>query len=399
MELCIRFIGKRVIYMMKKRLVRSCLLLISMLCLLTGCISEEERAQAESWRRQAEKNAVAYIEEKYGFEAQAVDSETQKVADLFGARLTSTTLVTMEYEGLQFKVLLDGEEEYMDEAADNYQKEELVVAIKEEVTAVFGVEPDFFDVSGGKNEQAAIGNGEEFFDMFYSTYYDGTNLEEVLTEEILYCCAEYVGDIDLEELYEKNKTSLFEDEYVHSAFVTYDSRENMERSVIHSKVKMDTAIHKHAIYIKEALFVEQGEASPQKFSIGQCDDFYYMCVGADISQYSISEGAELYDADDWNGHGFTNAAFVTDKAYYLEGDAENYLYIYVPKEIYAQIPTGEFEEKIVVSSRFISGNSEEISYNIWFSKDEIPGYFVFHTAYADSDDFSFRFMYDAEESE
>lgn len=384
---------------MKRRIVKSCLWLMSVLCLLTGCISEEERAQAEAWRKQAEKNAVVYIEEKYGFEAEVVDSQTQAVGELFGKRLTSMTLVTMEHEGKQFRVLCDGEDDYMDEAADNYQKTELVSAVKEEVTAVFGAEPDFFDVSGGKNEYADIDNSEEFFDMYYSTYYDGTNLEEVLTEEILYCCAEFVGDMDLEQLYEQNKTPLFENEYAHSAFVTYDNMENMENSVIHSKVKMDTAIHNYAIYIKDALFVEQGESSKEKFSVGQCDDFYYMCVGADTSQYSISEGAELYHADDWNGHGFANAVFATDKAYYLEGDAENSLYIYIPEETYAQIPTGEFEENIVVSSRFITEKTGEIAYNIWFSKEEIPGYVVFHTAYADSDDFSFRFMYDAEESE
>ncbi len=373
--------------------------MMAIIMLLTGCISEEERAQAEAWRAQAEKNAVSYIEEKYGFKATVVDSATQKTESLFSAKYTSKTLVTMEYEGKQFKVLVDGEEEYMDEAADNYQKAELVEAVKEEVTTIFGVEPDFFDVSGGKNEQAAIGNGEEFFDMFYSTYYDGTNLEEVLTEEILYCCAEFVGDLDLEGLYEKNKTSLFEDKYVHSVFVTYESRENRELSDVHSRVKMDTAIHNYAIYIKDALMVEQGEATSQKFSIGQCDDFYYMNVGADTSQYSISEGAELYDADDWNGHGFANAKFATDKAYYLEGDAESFLYIYIPEEKYEQIPTGEFEENIVVSSRFISKKSGDISYNIWFSKDKIPGYVVLHTSYADFDDFSFRFMYDAKESE
>ncbi len=380
---------------------RSVLIIWMMLILLvfTGCISEEERAQAESWRKQAEKNAVVYVQEKYGFEAQVTDSETQAVGELFGKRLTSMTLVTMEHEGKQFRVLCDGEEEFMDDAADNYQKAELVAAVEEEVSAVFGAEPDFFDVSGGKNEYADIHNSEEFFDMYYSTYYDGTNLEEVLTEEILYCCAEFVGDMDLEQMYEQNKTPLFENEYVHSAFVTYDSRENMEKAEIHSKVKMDTAIHNHAIYIKDALFVEQGEASKEKFSIGQCDDFYYMCVGADTSQYRISEGAELFEADEWNGHGFANAVFATDKAYYLEGDAENFLYIYVPEEKYVQIPTGDFEEKIVVSSRFISENSKAVSYDIWSSRDEIPGYVVFHTAYADSDDFSFRFMYDAKESE
>ncbi len=382
---------------MKKSRVVACFL--GIFIFLTGCISEEERAQAESWRKQAEKNAVVYIQEKYGFEAQVTDSETQAVGDLFGKRLTSTTLVTMEHEGKQFRVLCNGEGEFMDSAADNYQKAELVAAVEEEVSAVFGAEPDFFDVSGGKNEYADIHNSEEFFDMYYSTYYDGTNLEEVLTEEILYCCAEFVGDMDLEQIYEQNKTPLFENEFVHSAFVTYDSRENMEKSEVHSRVKMDTAIHNHAIYIKDALFVEQGEASKEKFSIGQCDDFYYMCVGADTSQYRISEGAELFEADEWNGHGFANAVFATDKAYYLEGDAENFLYIYVPEEKYVQIPTGDFEEKIVVSSRFISENSKAVSYDIWSSRDEIPGYVVFHTAYADSDDFSFRFMYDAEESE
>lgn len=69
--------------LMKKRFVKSCLLLIGALCVLTGCESEEERKQAELWRAQAEKNAVTYIEEKYGFEAQVIDSESQKTSGLF----------------------------------------------------------------------------------------------------------------------------------------------------------------------------------------------------------------------------------------------------------------------------------------------------------------------------
>ncbi len=384
---------------MKKKGIIFCICIMSLLMLLVGCESEEERAQAAAWRAQAEKNAVTYIEEKYGFEAKVLDSETQKRSDLFGAKLTSTALVTMEHEGKQFKVLSNGIDEYMDEASDNYQKEELVAAVKEEVTAIFGAEPDFFDVSGGDNEYATSVNSDEFYDMFYHTYYDGTNLEEVLTENVFYCLAEYVGDIDLEELYEQNKTSLFEHRFVHSAFVTYDSEENMELSPINTRIGMESAICDYALYIKDALIVEQGEATPLNISIGHCDDFYYMNVGADTSQYSIREGAELYDADDWNGHGFINATFATDKAYYLEGEAENILYIYIPEEKYAQIPSGEFEENVVVSSRFLSENSGDISYKIWYSKDEIPGYVVFHTAYADSDDFSFRFMYDAKESE
>ena len=192
--------------------------------MLTGCESEEERKQAELWRAQAEKNAVTYIEEKYGFEAQVLDSESQKVSDLLFTKKTSKTLVKMEYKGNQFCVLSFGKDEYMDEATDNYQKEELLAAVEDEITSLFGVKPDFLDVRGGDNQFDTDVNSEEFCDMFFRTYYDGTNLEAVLTEEVFYCLAEYIGDIDLDNLYEQNKTSLFEHNFAHLCFVTYDNR-------------------------------------------------------------------------------------------------------------------------------------------------------------------------------
>ena len=250
--------------------------------LLTGCISEEERAQAEAWRKQAEKNAVEYIEEKYGFEAKVLESETQKRSDLFGAKLTSTALVTMEYDGKQFKVLSDGIDEYKDEASDNYQKEELVAALKEEVTALFGVKPDSFDVMGGDNEDSADVNDEAFFDMFYHIYYDGTNLEEVLTSEPLYCLAEYVGDVDLDGLYEQNKTALFEHRFVHAGFVTYDSKEDMDLSAIRTNGNFENSIYMNALYVKDALLFEKEEAQSFDLYIGQCEDFYYLNANADV---------------------------------------------------------------------------------------------------------------------
>lgn len=373
--------------------------MIAIIMFLTGCISEEERAQAEAWRAQAEKNAVSYIEGKYGFKATVLDSETQKTESLFSAQFTSKTLVTMEYNGKQFRVLAFGEDGYMDETTDNYQKAELLAAVEEEVTTLFGVAPDVFEVAGGDNEYATTVNSDEFYDMYYHTYYDGTNLEEVLAEEIFYCLAEYVGDIDLDNLYEQNKTPLFEHKYVHAGFLTYDSQENMEISDIDIDVGFDSEVYKYALYVKDALAVEEGEATPIELSIGECGDFCYMNVDTDISQYSITESSEKYASDEWNGHGFRNAAFAMGTAYYLEGNRGYKLYIYIPTEIYEQIPSGEFDENVVVASRFLSENKENISYDLWLNHETIPGYEVFWTAYADMEDFSFRFMYDAEESE
>ena len=379
---------------MKKNKSMACLLLGMTALLLTGCISEEERAQAEAWRKQAEKNAVEYIEEKYGFEAKVLESETQKRSDLFGAKLTSTALVTMEYDGKQFNVLSDGADEYTDEASDNYQKEELVAALKEEVTALFGVKPDSFDVMGGDNEDSADVNDEAFFDMFYHIYYDGTNLEEVLTSEPLYCLAEYVGDVDLDGLYEQNKTALFEHRFVHAGFVTYDSKEDMDLSVIRTNGNFENSIYMNALYVKDALLFEKEEAQLFDLSIGQCEDFYYLNVNADVSQYKVAKKVEQYKADDWNGHGFKHATFASDMAYYIEGNAESKLYVYVPKEKYEQIPSGDHGETVVIASRCISEKTGEDSYDIWFHEGEIPGYEVYYNYNVDAKDYSFRFMYD-----
>ena len=384
---------------MKKGKFRFVVCMTALFMLLTGCVSEEDRAQAEAWRTQAEKNAVTHIEEKYGFKAQVLDSETQKSESLFSAQFTSKTLVTMEYNGKQFQVLAFGEDGYMDKTTDNYQKAELLAAVEEEVTALFGVTPDFFEVAGGDNEYATTVNGDEFYDMYYHAYYDGANLEQVLTEEMFYCLAEYVGDIDLDNLYEQNKIPLFDHKYMYAKFVTYDSRENMEIAEIKKKSGIENDIHKYALYVKDALVIEKGEATPIELSIGECGDFYYMNVDTDISQYSITESSEMYDADEWNGHGFRNAAFATDTAYYLEGNRGYKLYLYIPTKIYEQIPSGEFDENVVVASRLISEKAGNVSYNIWNNHETIPGYEVFWTTYAEMEDFSFRFMYDAEESE
>lgn len=383
---------------MKKNKSMAALLLGMTALLLTGCISEEERAQAEAWRKRAEENAITYIKEKYGFNATVIESKSQRVSDLFAPHFTSETLVTMEYDGEQFKVLSFGEDEYMDEATDNYQKDEITAAYKEEVTKLFGVEPDDFALEGGANGDAPSYNDEEFYDMFFREYYDGTNLEEVMLEHIVNAVAEYVGDLDLETLYEQNKTPLFEDKNNELAFVLYDSRENMELSEIKPNDAHRVVVYENAMYVKRALVRLQDEVIPIQMSVGECDGFYYMNPYADVSEYRITEREEIYDVSDFKGHGFANPAFSEDTAYYFEGDTEVKLYLYVPKEKYEQISRGESEKKPVVVSKCYDGETGKESYKIWHGK-EIPGYEVFYYYNANADDLSFRFMYDAKESD
>ena len=382
---------------MKKRFWSICLILITSVWLLTGCISAEERAQAEEWRKQGEKNAVTYVKQKYGFEAEVVSSDTQKVSDLFGARLTSKSLVTMEYDGKEFGVLIEAEQSRMDEAADNYQKEEVEEAFTKEVTKLLGTSPDRINMKGGDNVDGWGKNGDAFYNMYFHEYYDGENLEELICEYRFYCVAETLKDIDLDSLWEKNENPMFESKSVNLLLVTYDSEEDMEKCNIHPLDNLKTSVYEHGMFVSDALFKDTNKVITFDFEIKQCGDFYYLNVEADPSRYSIREDSELYEASEWNGHGFNNATAISDTAYYLEGDTEYTLYIYYPKEKFAAIPSGEHEERVVLTSRRISNETGKESYDIFSHTSEVPDYEVFWDYHVDSDNYSFRLMYNAQE--
>ena len=372
--------------------------------LLTGCVSKEEKQQAAAWRAQAEKNAVVYIEDKYGFEAEVIDSETQKVSGLLSATYISTTLVKMEYEGEEFSVLVDGEGEFMDDAADNYQKDEIRDAFANRVCRFLHVQPDRLRMSMGDNKDAQWNNSDEFYDYFFHTYYDGDNLEDVIMEYPVVCIAEIVGDTDLDEAYEENEDSLFENEHLCMLTVTYDSESDMKKTSTKDLEymeddDMEDYVYENAMYVKDALLLKyNGEAVPFNISIGQCEDFYYMCVDTDVSEYEIVADEDTIDADMWNGRGSLDAASVDDTAYYIEGDCGYHLYIYYPKDKFPELPEQYDDIPIRIATCNDTKDGEK-SYGYAFSadslgKNEPEEYEVFWLYHADAEDASFRFQYD-----
>lgn len=372
--------------------------------LLTGCVSEEEKQQAAEWRAQAEENAVAYIEDKYGFEAEVIDSETQKVSGLLSATYISKTLVKMEYEGKEFSVLIDGEDEFMDDAADNYQKDEVRDAFAKRVCQFLHVQPDRLRMCMGANKDAQFNNGDEFYDCFFHTYYDGDNLEEVMMEYPVVCIAEIVGDTDLDEACEENDDSLFENDHLCMLTITYDSESDMKKTSTKDLEymeddDMEDYVYENAMYVKDALLLKyNGEAVPFNISIGQCEDFYYMCVDTDVSEYEIVADEEIIDADMWNGHGALDAVSVDDTAYYIEGDCGYQLYIYYPKDEFPKLPA-EYDDIPIRIATCNDTKDGERSYGYAFSanslgKTEPEEYEVFWLYHADAEDASFRFQYD-----
>ena len=381
---------------MNKKLIKVSLLL-GVILLLTGCVSAEEKAQAEAWRKQAEKNATTYIQEKYGFEPEILESKTQKASDLFASRPTSQTLITMEYKGKEFSALVQGDDDYMDRATDNYQKEEIIEAYSEAVTALFDVTPDQLEVLGGDNAYDAFINGDEFYDMFFHEYFDGNNLEEVIMQDQFFCVTEYIGDVDFSSLFDENKTSLFEHKNMYGIFVCYDNKQDMKEAEIVPSDDNHGNLYENAMFVKSAFEIDGPNATLQTIDVGQCEDFYYLSVNTDTSQYDIVAASEQYDASDWNGHGFKDARAVSDVAYYLDGNVSDKLYLYYPKEKYEQLCKDNGGNHIVIASHSLSEKSGKDSYSIWNMEDSMEDYTIFWTHNADAEQYSFRFLYNTKE--
>ena len=218
--------------------------------------------------------------------------------------------------------------------------------------------------------------------------------------------------------YSLNEKACFPQPLVEASLAMKHIRENAEKYNIdpervfvigfsaggHLAASLGTLWHKdyvyeNAMYVKDALLLKyNGEAVPFDISIGQCEDFYYMSVGVDTSEYEIVADEDTIDADMWNGRGSLDATSVDDTAYYIEGNCGYQLYIYYPKDKFPKLPDAYDDIPIRIATCNDNKDGER-SYGYAFSadslgKNEPEEYEVFWLYHADAEDASFRFQYD-----
>lgn len=185
---------------MVKRFFIAAAILAAALC--TGCISEEQRAENEANLAQAEKNAAAYIYDKYGFEAEMVSSEIEDEADLFSRWYTGYAFIEMEYSGRRFAVYIDGRTENTN-GTDDYQCEEITAAVLESFEERTGTDCDSIFI---QNEYIKLMSEHH---LLYNTYFDGSNLSEVISEEPFECVISYFGGKTLPLITEYDMADIF----------------------------------------------------------------------------------------------------------------------------------------------------------------------------------------------
>lgn len=309
-----------------KRILILCSSLIFLF--LTGCgYTAEEKEQMKAYEKQGEKNAVNYISEKYGFEPKVVSVSCEKrdvvaVPD-FSPGATGAVFAEMEYDDISFYVYITGEE-VSTEGIDNYQFAMIEEDFTERMTELTdGASEEVFLCYGHYSSGEAAENG------MISTYYDGSNLREVLTEvdynyrAVVSFIKEDLIEIQIEMILDE----LGEGQYL---FVSYNSDEAFEKSGNHDYSiygsPIDYDIEENGYYIKEHRTFSGSEDVYMEYDLQECDGFYFKTQYADESVFL--EKAEMDRADNWNGRGFLNARQVMD-AYEVISDS-NRVDFYIP---------------------------------------------------------------------
>ncbi len=318
-----------------KRFFALCLSL-TVMAAFTGCDSAEERLQTEANKKQAAKNAKAYILDKYNINAKVVYAKEDRANDMFRTKPLSDIFVVMEYDDKTFTVLINGADENTD-GADNYQQNEIMEAFRQELQEFIPGEPYALTLYSGSGEDTYyVGSDKLDVDNLHSVYFDGTNLEEVLAETAAYsgrcsCVAEYVGDANLSDV---SLTAFAERYNVTIAALSYLNEESYEKASTHSyNIRgsyEESYFCENAMYLYDALYTNGYEETHLTFDFGKIGDFYYMIPNQPADSVTIRQLEQPLDASGWNGRGALHAAAYSDAYEVLQGDGV--LYLYYPKD-------------------------------------------------------------------
>ena len=295
--------------------------------LLTACDSAEQKAQNAKWEEQASFNAVAYIQQKYGFTAEVTGAEVDREQGMFGTTPLSDVFVEMRCENRDFTVFITGKEPSA-AGADTYQAAEIEQAVFDAVNA---------EIPGLRQlDISACRKSARRFDTLYDIFYDGSNLAEVIRGSVnsLNC---YYPETDFSEAKQFSELeSLFGKECgIRTVFYSCRGEEVFAQEL---EPYQRVWLASHAVYCTQQRSLAQQisgrtyAAEFQTFDLQKYGDFYYH-VSYDDQQTErgkpVFEQTDPVSPETFDGWG-TRGAEIASKAYRLTADSPMTAEIYYP---------------------------------------------------------------------
>ena len=311
--------------MMKKIIISLTIIFIIITCIL-GNYYLNKKALMD----QGKENALNYVLEKYGFKPSVVDVRLEYVKikkkntnPTYTSERTGYVKVDLKYQKRVFRVYIKADEEST-LGYDDYQyyniKNDLSKLIEEEV-----------GISSYHDElhYTELNSTDKYKDCLINTYYDGTNLFDVLNN--LKLVLEYTSNVNFIGI---NPTFFLKEDSI-ALLVEYDNIDVFEATRDEKKTfniltdSISDGIEYYETYANSILSIENLETNVIEIEKHEYDDIYFKAHDDEGYVNMIVE--PLDDLSNWSNTGIQNGTILTNDYEVITKNDE--IYIYVPEYI------------------------------------------------------------------
>ncbi|MDE6732562.1 MAG: hypothetical protein K2J77_06775 [Oscillospiraceae bacterium] len=296
-------------------------------------------------RRNAENDAVLFIKDKYGIDAEADYIKSYTFSD--GDKLTT---VKMTADGKDFTVELLTNENALAKFADDYQLDEIKQAVFDEVSRVH---------PNGTLRDVGIYSSDFLGDRVIERYFDGTNLDEVMERQHGGVTVDFADTkFDLE-------SPLFKklDEWsIKPYFTSFDTTDHRDEFVASEKFgsvyDYDEHYAKYAHYITDRVAYEwskageKGKVIHKDYEIKTNGEFDY--IFRDIAENE--NGTENIEQFFAKYNESEKVSKPISKAYTRESYGSDFYYVYYPLEKLNGVPAENIGAAWLDNSTGVSNN-------------------------------------------
>lgn len=264
-----------------------CVILFALLILCLMGYKIISYIKSENERREriaaASENAVRYIREKYGFEAEFAEDDDDEFLSTISRDLSSAAYIPFKMKSgdKEFYVAAYISKENGD-CVDNYQSEEIAAAITDKISEI---------QSGGKVIWMWVGSrygGLFGVNSMFRKYFNGNNIDEVL-EDCKGGIEMVFADADFSENKLPEKLEQWNMQFKLVSFDTPERVEEFAKIVDHDRLLSRITYEIYAPYITDCTEQPQdGVESGISYSLKSYDDFQYCYFPADANKYKDS---------------------------------------------------------------------------------------------------------------
>lgn len=299
---------------------------------LSGCgYSREEKQQMREISQISKENAVNYIKDKYGFEAEVtgVDVCTKRFEVLAHPTILGCAVVSMKYDGKKIKVHISGMTDTL-QGTDDFQHDVISEEAKEYFTSLLGYEIQDFYIE--------YANGEE--KNLISELYQSGDIENFLQNHAACIRIDDCRNQDLTDFPETNpKAAAFLEQCaaayrMKAILISYRSEEDYQSGYEHTYGRggvMDFEIEQDGLYICSYAVFEKENTEYRRFELQEYDGIIISCIDK-------TEGNDLAASSnqtEWKDLGETKKAPVSD-VYSIGREEHGAITVYIPYDRFSE---------------------------------------------------------------